>query len=174
MRLILTYTCLTKTQMIMNRKFRVTLALMLIAILCSGNLLAQDNKKKKRGFFKELASGFKEALMGPPGAIDKNTVGKYYAAFTQKDSQDSSIIKLVNDTSKHIAFTSSLSKYDPYNGGFYLNTSLFSPPALKTSSHDYYFIFNNLAEFRFLKVSNRSIKYKFNTELIGNNVNVGR
>ncbi|MFW5804214.1 MAG: hypothetical protein ACOCWG_03175, partial [bacterium] len=122
------------------------------------DLNAQDKPKKKGGFFKEIFHELKEDLMGTPGAIDKNNISKYYNAFANKESNDSTIQSLVTDSANHIAFTSSLSYYDPINGGFYVTQGLHNPPELRASSGSYYFYFQNMAEYRFLKMSDNDIK----------------
>ncbi|NBC81743.1 MAG: hypothetical protein GVY19_00020 [Bacteroidetes bacterium] len=135
------------------------------------NTYAQDKPKKKGGFFKEIFDELKEDLMGTPGAIDKNNINKYYNAFANKESNDSTIQSMVTDSAKHIAFTSGLSYYDPINGGFYVTQGLHNPPELRASSGTYYFYFQNMADYRFLKMSDKDIKEEFRGT--SGNVNVG-
>ena len=77
------------------KKLLILNLLLSFCLLVAVKTNAQEKPKKKGGFFKEIFDELKEDLMGAPGAIDKSNISKYYNAFVNKESKDSTIQRVV-------------------------------------------------------------------------------
>ncbi len=139
-------------------------------VLCISLSSVAQEKKKKKGFFNKVGG----LIKGYPGAFDALSADKYWAIFENPELADEEKTKLIADSLLKVTFKTKLSAYDEHFKGFYIANPRREAVRIKsTRTNQKYLVYlKGISKHRFLSMTNKDIKEKFEPSLFTTNSNV--